>query len=146
MGQGGGAADGRQGLLELPLVPVHQGLVHPVAGLHVVQGLLGHGAALVEGGVAGLVGTGQLEVGLRFGQFGPGGGDFDIILGHVLAQAAQVALGLGQGGLVILGLEGKEDLAGLDELVVVHRDLAPPGPAPGPKSPPRNRRRRRHRC
>ena len=107
MGRRGGAADGRQGLLEFPLGPVHLGLIHPVAGVDVVQGLLGHGAAFIEGGVAGLVDAGQLEVGLRFGHLGLGGGDLDIILGHVLAQAPQVAFGLGHGGLVILGLEGE---------------------------------------
>ena len=97
--------------------------------------MLGHGAAFIEGGVASFINIGLTKIGLGFCQFGPGGGDFDIILGHVLAQAAQVALGLGQGGLVILGLEGKEDLAGLDELVVVHRDLRHPARHPGRDHP-----------
>ena len=75
------------------------------------------------------------KVGLRFGHLGLSSGDLDVLFGQVLAQAPQIALGLGHGGLIVLGLQGDQDLAGLDELVVIHSHLGHPARHPGRDHP-----------
>ena len=44
---------------------------------------------------------------------------------------SQVAFCLGHGGLIILGFEGRQNLAGLDELVVIHHYFSHPPRHPG---------------
>ena len=86
---------------------VHLGLVDPVAGVDLVQGLLGDGAALKQASVAGLIEVGRSQNWPPPRPVLARGGDLDVILGQFLAQAAQVAFVLGHRHLIVLGLEGQ---------------------------------------